>query len=187
MEQIRTDDSTSAPQRALLLGHFSTVGDIQCLELVGRCLANAGLGYDVAAFGADVRGALRDSISPDMAEPHSYTHLIVVCGPCWPRLLQKHNFDIDQYRHCKRIGINLTMVEPLSQWNPFDALIERDSDAAARPDLAFMVKTESIAVLGRCLIRTQEEYGIRQKHSKVVDSINDLIERRRLPVIDIDT
>ena len=108
----------------------------------------------------------QDSISPDMAEPHSYTHLIVVCGPCWPGLLQNHNFDIDQYRHCKRIGINLTMVEPLSQWNPFDALIERDSDAAARPDLAFMVKTESIAVLGRCLIRNQEEYGIRQKHIK---------------------
>jgi hypothetical protein len=187
MKQFRFEDPHSVQQRALLLGHFSTVGDIQCLEFVRRCLANAGLGYDIAAFGADVRSELKSSISPAMAEPRSYTHLIIVCGPCWPGLLQNHNFDIDQYRHCKRIGINLTMVEPLARWNPFDVLLERDSDAATRPDLTFMVGTEKLPVLGRCLIKHQHEYGARQRHSKVIGSINDFIERRGLPVFDIDT
>jgi len=187
MKQIRFEDPRPARQRALLLGHFSTVGDIQCLEFVMRCLSKAGLSYDVSAFGADVRSALKHSISPEMAEPRSYTHLVVVCGPCWPGLFQNHNFDIDQYKHCKRIGINLTMVEPLAQWNPFDALLERDSDAAARPDLAFLIETENVPVLGRCLIKHQHEYDDRQRHGQVIDSINDLIERRRLPVIDVDT
>ncbi|SFV30004.1 polysaccharide pyruvyl transferase family protein [Hyphomicrobium facile] len=187
MKQIRFDDPSSAQQRALLLGHFSTVGDIQCLEFVKRCLANARLRYDVAAFGANVRSELKGSISPAMAEPRSYTHLVIVCGPCWPGLLQNHNFDIDQYGHCKRIGINLTMVEPLAVWNPFDVLLERDSDAATRPDLTFLVGTEKVPVLGRCLIKSQHEYGARQRHSKVIDSINDLIERRGLPVFDVDT
>lgn len=187
MKQIRFDSPGSVPQRALLLGHFSTVGDIQCLEFVKRCLANAGISYDIAAFGADVRGELKGSISPAMAEPRSYTHLVIVCGPCWLGLLQNHNFDIDQYAHCKRIGINLTMVEPLAKWNPFDVLLERDSDTATRPDLTFLVSTEKVPVLGRCLIKRQHEYGARQRHGKVIDSINDLIERRGLPVFDIDT
>ncbi|MBY0561637.1 polysaccharide pyruvyl transferase family protein [Hyphomicrobium sp.] len=187
MKQIRFDDPGSVQQRALLLGHFSTVGDIQCLEFVKRCLTNTGLRYDVAAFGADVRSELKGAISPAMAEPRSYTHLVIICGPCWPGLLQNHNFDIDKYGHCKCIGINLTMVEPLSIWNPFDVLLERDSDAATRPDLTFLVGTNKVPVLGRCLIKSQHEYGSRQKHSKVIDSINDLIERRGLPVFDIDT
>lgn len=187
MKQILFEVPGSVQQRALLLGHFSTVGDIQCLEFVKRCLANAGLRYDVSAFGADVRSELTGSISPAMAEPRSYTHLVIVCGPCWPGLLQNHNFDIDQYGHCKRIGVNLTMVEPLAKWNPFDLLLERDSDVATRPDLTFMVGTEKVPVLGRCLIKSQHEYGARQRHGKVIDGINDLIERHGLPVFDVDT
>lgn len=173
--------------RALLLGHFSTVGDIQCLHLVERRVRRAGIPYDIAAFESDVRGAIPGAISPESANPELYSHLIIICGPYWPAFLNDRNFDIGRYQHCKRIGINLTMIKPLAEWNPFDVLLERDSENAVRPDLTFLAPNERLPVLGRCLVRGQEEYGDRQRHNSVISIIENVIEQRGFPVIDVDT
>lgn len=178
---------SSNRRRALLLGHFSTVGDIQCLDLVERRVRQAGMPYDVAAFESEVRSAIKGSIKPEIADPDSYSHLVIICGPYWESFLAHRAFDIARYRHCKRIGINITMIDPLAQWKPFDVLLERDSEVTARPDLTFLVETDSVPVVGRCIIRQQEEYGVRQRHSAVISSIDSIIERRGYPVIDIDT
>lgn len=174
-------------QRALVLGHFSTVGDIQCLEHVAGTLQSAGLDYDVAPFSANIQRAIPNSIAIASANPRRYSHVVVVCGPCSPEIFQKNGLDIGLYRHCTRIGINLTMLKPLQEWNPFDLLLERDSDRTARPDLTFLVEAATLTVAGRCTIARQREYGSRQRHGAVIAQINDLIERRGLAVVDVDT
>ena len=174
-------------KRALLVGHFSTVGDIECLEFIKRVLSEARIEYDIAAFRADVRRAIPGAISPQAAKPNSYSHLLVVCGPYSREHFEKNHFEIERYTHCNRIGLNVTMVDPLTRWNPFDVLIERDLDSAHRPDLTFLMGAESAILLGRCVIEKQPEYGQRQRHAAVIKSITDLTERRKLPAIDIDT
>lgn len=174
--------------RALLVGHFSTIGDIQSLEIVKRILGRANIDYDVAAYSERVRNALGGgALAPEAADSRLYSHLLVICGPCWPGLFQKKNFQFENYSHCVRIGINLTMVLPLSQWNPFDVLLERDSDATSRPDLTFLADMPRVPVIGRCIIDQQNEYGDRQRHRQIIESIDGLISRRALGIVEIDT
>jgi Polysaccharide pyruvyl transferase len=180
-------DRTSARRRALLLGHFSTVGDIQCLEFAKRVLDEQHCEYDIAAFSEKLRKAMPGALVPKAANPDAYSHLLVICGPCWPELFEKRKFDFERFSHCNCIGLNLTMVKPLSEWNPFDTLLERDSDAASRPDLAFLMDAKRVPVVGRCIIQSQGEYGERQRHEQALSAIDDLIARWKLPVIDIDT
>jgi hypothetical protein len=130
---------------------------------------------------------MKGAIAPSEAEPSHYSHLLVVCGPCYAGLLRKSGFDIGRYSHCHKIGINLTMVDPLGEWNPFDLLLERDSDQAVRPDLAFLARVERVPVAGRCVIRKQREYGDRQRHDLALMLIDDIIVRHKLPSIEIDT
>ena len=95
---------------------------------------------------------------------------------------------MERYAHCVRIGLNVTMVEPAySLESRLMCCSARDSDSAHRPDLTFLMDAESIVLLGRCVIEEQPEYGQRQRHAAVISSITDLIDRRKLPAIDIDT
>jgi hypothetical protein len=79
------------------------------------------------------------------------------------------------------------MTRPLGEWNPFDQLIERDSDRTANMDLTFARKVETGAVVGRCLVKRQREYGDRQQLSHAVAQIDGLITRHKLAYIDIAT
>ena len=173
--------------KALVMGFFSTVGDLACLQNVESWLEQAGLLYDVAPYSKGVQSALPGSVNPRKVEARVYSHLIVVCGPCWPGFFTREKINLDRFEHCIRIGVNLTMVEPTEVWNPFDVLIERDSDLASRPDLAFVGSTPVVPVVGRCLIERQNEYGNRQRHAAAIEAINDLIVRRNLAVVDVDT
>jgi hypothetical protein len=173
--------------RALVIGHFSTVGDIESLELVQRILDDRGIAYDVAPYKPKLVRAIRGSIAAASADPANYTHLIAVCGPLWPDFLDGHGVALDRYRHCVRIGVNLTMVLPLDQWNPFHVLIERDSTRGARPDATFLIETGEVPVAGLCTIARQREYGDRQRHSEAIALFGELVERRGLATIGIDT
>src|SRR5258708_40117416 len=70
--------------KALVMGFFSTVGDLACLQNVERWLEQAGLPYDVAPYSKGVQAALPGSVDPRKVDALVYSHLIVVCGPCWP-------------------------------------------------------------------------------------------------------
>lgn len=176
-----------APSRALVMGFFSTVGDIACLRNVQQWLSEARLPYDVAPYSEKVRTALSGSVNPRTIDPTAYSHLIVVCGPCWPQFFRREKINLDRFEQCIRIGVNLTMIEPLESWNPFDIIQERDSRAFSRPDLAFLGSPTLVPVVGRCLIDSQKEYGNRQRHSLAIRVVNELIVRRDFAVIDIDT
>lgn len=174
-------------RRALILGHFSTVGDVESLEVVKGWCNNAQLPYDVAPYSQSLQKRMSGAIAPGSADPSKYSHLLVVCGPCYRELLRKNGFEIERYEHCHKVGINLTMVAPLAEWNPFDLLLERDSDRNTRPDLTFAREIERGPVAGRCVVARQREYGDRQRHSLALSLIDDLIARHQLPSIEIAT
>jgi hypothetical protein len=173
--------------RALILGFFSTVGDLECLEVTRRWLGKAEIPCDVAPYSKRIRALIPGSVDPRTVDPAGYTHAIVVCGPCHPRLFAEQELDFSRFGHCTLIGLNLTMLEALESWNPFDVLLERDSNHASRPDLTFLEPTPAVPVVGRCLIDRQPEYGARQRHEAAASAIAGLIARRGLAVVEIDT
>lgn len=173
---------------ALLTGHFSTVGDIECLEIVRHWLGEMGIPYDVAPFPESVRAKLPGATDLATVIPLSYSHLVMICGPVWKEQLEELQVDLTRFRHCVRIGINLTLITPIESWNPFDILIERDSNRMTRPDLTLLADTKSVpVVVGRCLVRKQSSYAGRERHDQARQLFDDLIQRRDFAAIDLDT
>jgi hypothetical protein len=62
------------------------------------------------------------------------------------------------------IGLSLSMLDPLDEWNPFERLWERDSSVIARPDLAFLSKQPLVPIAGLVLIDSQPEYRENDSH-----------------------
>jgi len=174
-------------KKALLTGYFLTVGDFECLRVVCNWLDQLNIPYDIAPYSARIRQLIKGSVNPLAVDEHNYTHLIVICGPCFKDLIKWQLLNFEKFQHCIRIGINLTMIAPLEEWNPFDILLERDSHRINNPDLSFLESTTTIPVIGRCIIRGQVEYGQRQQLDLSIRVINDFISNRGYGVIDIDT
>ena len=177
----------ATPQRALLAGHFSTIGDIESLEAVQSWLGKLDMAYDVAPFSESVRACIPGSVPLASVTPESYSAVILICGPIWPEQLRELGFDFNRYSHCLRVGINLTLVESVSVWDPFDLLLERDSDRLTRPDLSFAIDTPTVPVVGRCLVKRQRSYEGREQHHKAAELIDKVMMQRGWAVLDLDT
>ena len=109
-------------------------------------------------------------------------------SPVWKEQLEELQFDLTRFQHCVRIGINLTLIAPIQTWNPFDVLLERDSNRLIRPDLTLLAETKSVpVVVGRCLVRKQSSYAGRERHDQARQLFDDLIQRRDFAAIDVDT
>lgn len=178
---------SSAPRKALIAGHFSTLGDLECLSIVRAWLTEQGLACDTAAFSSRIRERMPGSVDARTIDTRRYSHLVVVCGPCWPELVRKRGLDFSRFNHCVKIGINLTMIEPVETWNPFDVLIERDSNRTARPDLAFLAESHKRTLAGRCFIQSQPEYGDRQRHQLAIAALDQLVLRAGMTAMPLDT
>ena len=175
------------PRRVLVIGHFSTIGDVESLDYVRGALDGAGIAFDILPYNPKFVGDIAGAMVISGVDPANYTHLIAVCGPFWPDLLDQRGIALERFAHCTRIGVNLTMVLPLEAWNPFHLLIERDSTRATRPDLTFLQPTGRAPVAGLCTIARQREYGRRQQHGEAIALMEKLIDARSLAAIDIDT
>jgi hypothetical protein len=149
--------------------------DIAC-----EWLERAGYSYDVALAPPLVGGVDWHSV-----DPNSYSHVVFVCGP-FP--LNKITTEFVQYFSCCRlIGLDLSMIEPISNWNPFDVLLERDSSAGSRPDITFLSRQAKVPVVGIILVHPQHEYGDKGKHQVANDAINRLIASQEMVAVPIDT
>jgi hypothetical protein len=175
------------PHRALIVGHFSTFGDLASMRFVCERLSELGLEYDVSAYSESVRSSLEGALEPSLIVPSTYSHFIVVCGPIWAGLLESRGFPLRAFKHCVRIGVNLTMLRPVDEWNPFDVLLERDSNRCVRVDLAFFESRQSVRVIGCCLIETQPVYGDKQRHSHTIAVVEDFFRRSRHAILQLDT
>lgn len=170
--------------RALVTGWFSfpgmgaTAGDLLARDVVCDWLDRAGYPYDVA--NSSVFGG-QDWRSID---PLSYSDLVFVCGPLGnggpiPELLER-------FAHCRKVGIDLTMLHELKEWNPFDVLWERDSNAMSRPDIAFLAEAPRVPVVGIVLVRRQKEYA-GGAHMEAGETIFRIMNSRDMAAIHIDT
>jgi hypothetical protein len=173
--------------RALVIGHFSTVGDIEALREVERQLVAASMPWDVAPLAKGMCRFSTEWLDIHNVNPTHYTHLLVVCGPFWRSYYLRRRIDLDAFAHCTRIGVNLSMIENLNVYNPFDRLIGRDSDSGTRPDISFLHETPRTPVAGLCLIKSQSEYGVRQKHDHAGDLLRRLARRNGLAAVELDT
>jgi hypothetical protein len=178
---------TTNTKRALVVGFFSTIGDTEALAVAEEWLREEMVAYDVAAYSKRVAAALPRAMPVAEVNPEIYTHLVVVCGPCWPAVFARQGLDLMRFEHCIRIGVNLTMIDKLAIWNPFDVLLERDSDRASRPDLTFLRTVKHVPVVGTCLIAKQGEYLNRQRHEEVQDWIRRLLIETGAAEICVDT
>jgi hypothetical protein len=175
-----TDDK---PQRALVAGWFSfentaaAVGDVLAKDVVCEWLDLAGVIYDVA-----LAPPLTGGVNYFTVDPARYSHLIFVCGP-----FHKSNL-LQRFEGCHRIGINLSMVEPVDSWNPFDLLLERDSSAATRPDITLLSTTPRVPVVGLVLGRMDENAGKPGSSYQVANAaLQQLVASREMSAVPIDT
>ena len=172
--------------RVLVAGWFSfegmgaTAGDLLCRDLLCRWLRTAGCACDVATAAPFSEGVAWDEV-----DPAEYTHVIFVCGPFgngWPVTDL-----LDRFGHCRLIGLNLTMLDRLENWNPFELLLERDSDVTVRPDMSFLTEARRVPIVGVILAHQQKEYGARGRHHLADAAIDRLLAARQAAAVPIDT
>lgn len=168
--------------KALVAGWFSfvdghaTAGDLLTRDVVCDWLDRMELSHDVALAAPFMGG-----VDWRRVDSRSYSHVLFVCGP-FQRSAHEYEF-LDRFANCRLVGLNLSMSEPTSDWDPFDLLLERDSVERVRPDLVFLSRAPKVPVIGLCLV---ESYP-----GALVKKANEALERlamsHEVAVIRIDT
>ncbi len=172
--------------RSLVAGWFSfpdmgaTAGDLMARDLVVSWLRDAGREVSVA-----VAPPFVDGIDWRTVNPARFGELVLVCGPCGngPPLTDL----LDRFAGSRLVGVNLSMLQPLDEWNPFNVLIERDSDRGSNPDITFGAPLRPVPVVGLVLVHPQSEYRNRGRHGSVHQRLTDVLAERDVAVVPIDT
>lgn len=172
--------------RVLLAGWFSfeqmgaSAGDLMARDLACQWLQEVGVNVDIATAAPFTGGVDWTAVAPER-----YSHLVFVCGPFGngPPV----DAMLERFAHCDKVGVNLSMLQDLKQWNPFDLLLERDSSTTARPDLVFLSRTDRVPVVGVILAHRQKEYGHRAMHEAINELIHKVLHERGAAVVPIDT
>lgn len=171
--------------RALLAGWFSfpwmgaTAGDLLVADVVGSWLDQVGCPYDTAV--AETLGA---GVAALAVDPDDYTHLVFVCGPLGEGEPATTLFE--RFPHARRIGLDLSMLAPLEDWNPFHLLLERDSTRTSRPDLALLAEQPLVPVVALVLVHEQKEYAA-ARHRQVHEAIRAALAGLDVAVVPVDT
>jgi hypothetical protein len=172
--------------RTLIAGWFSydqmgaTAGDLLALGLVREWLKAAQHDYDIA-LAAQFPGG----VDWRLVDPTRYSHVVFVCGPFLNRRIEREF--LDRFKMCRLVGLNLSMLEPLELWNPFDLLWERDSSVSCRPDITYLSTQHLVPVVGCLLVHPQPEYGQRAMHETINEAVGRLLASSELAVVPIDT
>lgn len=157
-------------------GAAATAGDILAAEVVCSYLEDALIAYDLATIPPFTGGAsLSDVQSCD------YDAAIYVCGP----FSKEWGGDIffEKFSGCKTMGVNLSMIDILESWNPFNELLERDSNRTVRPDISLLTSQKLVPIVGVCLV---EEYGARHE-KRAFELIQLVTQSREMAIVEIDT
>jgi hypothetical protein len=173
--------------RVLVTGWFSwsdgaaTAGDLLARDVACRWLDEAGRDFDVAnapAFG--------DGVDWRQVDPAEYSDVVFVCGPV--EAGRRIDYLLQQFGGSRWTGLDVTMLRPLETWNPFDVLIERDSSATARPDLAFVAQSDALPLVGVVLVEPYwPEYPDRDRQPQAREAVSRLLASRPAVRVAIDT
>jgi hypothetical protein len=139
-------------------------------------LRAGGYAYDVA-----VDPPFTGGLDWRTTRPDDYTHVVFVCGP-FQRGLHEDQF-VKHFRCCRLVGLDLSVLVPPDEWNPFHVLLERDSSATSRPDIAFLSRQTLVPVVGRCLV---EDYP-NSRCDLANAAIARLLADRECAIVEIDT
>lgn len=172
--------------KVLIAGWYSfpnyggTAGDVMVRDVVCDWLSMAGIPFDVA-----VAPPLTDGIAFDSADPADYSAFIFTCGPFGnsPHVVEM----LDRFKGLRLFGVNLSFLNKIGEWNPFELLLERDSDRARRPDLALLAEVPLVPVVGVILVHPQKEYGTLARHQIAGEAVEALLDRHDLARLKIDT
>jgi hypothetical protein len=169
-------------ERTLVAGWFSfpdtgaTAGDLMAMEVVRGWLDEAGIDHDVA-----LASRYGEGVDWASADPRRYSHLIFVCGPFFRSDLLR------RFERSRLVGVDLSMVDPIEDWNPFDLLLERDSTQTSRPDLAIAAPERRVPVVGVCLLPPGAAEVAADEYLDAAAAARRLVERRDVAPIEIDT
>lgn len=170
-------------RKVLVAGWFSfeyghaTGGDILALEVTCQWLTEAGfLNYDIA-YDPPFTGG----VNWRTVDPKEYSHVVFVCGPFENKLYEAEF--LTRFSDNRLIGLNLSMLPPLHEWNPFDLLYERNSTRTVRPDMVFLSKRPKVPVIGVCLVESYPGAWDAEAHT----AIQRLINSREVAIVNIDT
>jgi hypothetical protein len=172
--------------KALVTGWFSfeemgaTAGDLLARDLACEWLEGAGYPYDVA-----LAPPFQDGVNWRLVDPKAYSHVVFVCGPFGNG--EPVTEFLERFDGRRLVGLNLTMLESLDTWNPFDLLLERDSSATSHPDISFLSREAAVPVVGVVLIDTQPEYKEKDAHEVANNAIHRLVASREMSAVAIDT
>ena len=168
--------------RVLIAGWFSfpdghaTAGDILAGNLIRNSLIRADVPCDLATT-VEFDG----NVQLPAADPRMYDVVVFVCGPFENKHYEASLFE--RFAHCRFYGVDLSMIEPIDVWNPFDYLVERDSPTSGRPDIVFAAPSDLVPVAGVCLV---EDYPDGDTGS-ANRAISKLLDRSSLARLMIDT
>ena len=168
--------------RALVAGWFSfeeghaTAGDVLAGDVACDWLKQAGFEVDLAMVAPIGRGC-----DWRTADPSRYSHVVFVCGP-----FQRGALEVEflaRFARCTLIGLDLSMLLPLEAWNPFDYLIERDSNRAAHPDIALAARSTRVPIVGICRVEAYDSASVKEADA----AIDRLVASRDVVRVAIDT
>jgi hypothetical protein len=172
--------------KCLVAGWFSfeqmgaTAGDLIARDIVCDRLTKENISFDVA-----VAPPFSDGVDWKKTDPSGYTDIIFICGPFgngWP---------VDEFlayfSGARFSGLNVSMLQPVDEWNPFKILYERDSSRKSNPDFTFIAPPSKVPVIGVILAHKQKEYGKRALHDDANVAIKKLLERIEVAIVHIDT
>jgi hypothetical protein len=160
-------------------GMGATAGDLLARDLACKWLERAGRNYNVAC-GRPFTGGV-DWRSVDATD---YEEIVFVCGPFGngPPL----DAFLERFSRARLVGLDISLLEPLEAWDPFDLLWERDSTRTARPDISFLSHPSPVPVVGEVLVHHQSEYpGAMHDHANA--AVRRLLSSREAAVVRIDT
>lgn len=172
--------------KVLVAGWFSfeqmsaTAGDLMARDVACHWVQQAGFIFDTA-----VAPPFSGGVDWRAVDPTDYTHVVFVCGPFGngPPVTEF----LDRFSGRRLIGLNLSMLEPVEEWNPFDVLFERDSSRGSRPDISLLSNEPAVPLVGVVLVHPQKEYGDRAMHSVANAAVERLLASRDIAVVPIDT
>jgi hypothetical protein len=174
--------------RVLVAGWFSwpaaaaTAGDLLARDVACRWLEHAGRKYHVANASPFGSGVDWREVDPD-----GYSDLVFVCGPVGPAYSALEQL-LARFPASRHIGLDLTMIAPVSEWNPFDVLFERDSTRAANPDLALAAAEPRVPVIGVVLVEPYTpEFPDRDRQDAARGAVESLLASVPAARVPIDT
>lgn len=174
------------PKYSLAIGWFrfelmgATAGDAIAKDVACQWLQSSGFTVDVATVEPPAPG----EIATAEVVPEDYDTLLFACGPIGdgPPL----NTFLDRFPHARKFAVNVSLLQRRSEWNPFVALVERDSHERVNPDITFAAPNRTVPLVGLIYVGSQEEYPT-NRHDLAEAAFAQVLASRDIAVIPTDT